>query len=152
MRMSAISQFFMSKYGKEMVEVLDSETSGYFKFAPISVSYLYLHFLTCFYTGWESAALQSVHSNGTSSFSNKPFPALGAYRLYLSHLHVNMMYNRTNEAALTEILLGRSNADLTLLKNAYRFHYNRDLIQDVKGDLSAKTERSALSPPSHQIF
>jgi len=104
LRMSAISQFFMGKYGKEMTEVLDSETSGYYKMGIRGLAVGPLK--------WDVELLEEAISGAG-----------------------------TNEAALTEILLGRSNADLTLLKNAYRFHLNRDLIQDVRGELSAKTER-----------
>ena len=77
---------------------------------------------------------------------NKASPELGAYRPKLSsYLHVSMIHNRTNEAALTKILLRRSNADLALLKNAYWFHRCRNFIQDVKGDLSMKL--SGVRPP-----
>ena len=45
----------------------------------------------------------------------------------------------TKEWALNDVLLGRSNADLTAIKTAYRQRYQRALERDVEDDLSAKT-------------
>ncbi|OCF46073.1 annexin XIV [Kwoniella heveanensis CBS 569] len=47
----------------------------------------------------------------------------------------------THEDLLNEILLGRSNEEIFLLKEAYRRAYNKDLVAVVRGELSMKTER-----------
>ncbi|KAH8827713.1 hypothetical protein DL96DRAFT_1600037 [Flagelloscypha sp. PMI_526] len=48
----------------------------------------------------------------------------------------------TKENLLTELLMGRSNAELRHLTNAYNRSKGKDaLLSKVKGDLSAKTER-----------
>lgn len=47
----------------------------------------------------------------------------------------------TKETALNDALLCRSNADMNAIKTHYRQMYGRTLEQDVKGDLSMKTER-----------
>lgn len=47
----------------------------------------------------------------------------------------------TKEALLDDVLIGRSNADIRAIKNAYQQTYRRSLESDVKADLSAKTER-----------
>ena len=47
----------------------------------------------------------------------------------------------TNEDLLNDVLIGRSNADMRAIKEAYQHTYHRSLEADVKGDLSAKTER-----------
>jgi annexin A7/11 len=47
----------------------------------------------------------------------------------------------THEDLLSEILMGRSNAELHLLKEAYRRTHNKNLEDVVKGELSMKTER-----------
>ncbi|QIW94776.1 hypothetical protein AMS68_000294 [Peltaster fructicola] len=47
----------------------------------------------------------------------------------------------TKETALNDTLLGRSNADMNAIKMHYRQMFGRTLEQDVKGDLSMKTER-----------
>ena len=47
----------------------------------------------------------------------------------------------TNEALLNDVLIGRSNADLNAIKQAYHSTYNRSLEKDVSNDLSAKTDR-----------
>ncbi|CDZ98721.1 Annexin [Phaffia rhodozyma] len=47
----------------------------------------------------------------------------------------------THEELLSEILLGRSNNEIYLLKSAYKAIYNKDLVAVVKGELSMKTER-----------
>lgn len=47
----------------------------------------------------------------------------------------------TKEAVLNDVLLGRSNADLQAIKQAYRATCHKNLEDAVKGDLSMKTER-----------
>ena len=47
----------------------------------------------------------------------------------------------TNEEMLNDVLIGRSNADIRAIKDAYKRTYNRNLDADVASDLSAKTER-----------
>jgi annexin A7/11 len=47
----------------------------------------------------------------------------------------------TKEHVLNDILLGRSNADLNAIKSEYQRTFNRRLEDDVKGELSMKTER-----------
>ena len=46
----------------------------------------------------------------------------------------------TKEAVLNDVLLGRSNADMRAIKNEYQRVYRRSLEQDLRGDLSVKTE------------
>ena len=47
----------------------------------------------------------------------------------------------TKESFLNDVLLGRSNADMRAIKQAYQQTYHHTLEADVKGDLSMKTER-----------
>jgi len=47
----------------------------------------------------------------------------------------------TTEWKLNDVLLGRSNADLTAIKAAYQQKFSRSLPRDVTDDLSAQTER-----------
>ncbi|RSH93498.1 hypothetical protein EHS25_007854 [Saitozyma podzolica] len=47
----------------------------------------------------------------------------------------------THEDLLNEILLGRTNEEIFLLKEGYRRVYGKDLVQVVRGELSMKTER-----------
>ena len=47
----------------------------------------------------------------------------------------------TKESTLDDVLLGRSNADMMAIKQEYERVYRRSLESDVRGDLSAKTER-----------
>ncbi len=47
----------------------------------------------------------------------------------------------TKESVLNDVLIGRSNADMNAIKHAYQQTYHRSLESDVRGDLSAKTER-----------
>ncbi|KAF7912682.1 uncharacterized protein EAF01_001703 [Botrytis porri] len=46
----------------------------------------------------------------------------------------------TKEKYLTEVLMGRSNADINAIKSMYQRRYKRSLAGDIKGDLSMKTE------------
>ncbi|PLB37786.1 annexin [Aspergillus candidus] len=45
----------------------------------------------------------------------------------------------TKEWLLDDVLLGRSNADITAIRNAYQQIYRRSIEKDVEGDLSFKT-------------
>ncbi|KAL2141878.1 hypothetical protein VTI28DRAFT_1861 [Corynascus sepedonium] len=47
----------------------------------------------------------------------------------------------TKEKALNDVLLGRSNADINAIKSEYHRVFHRRLEDDVRGDLSMKTER-----------
>ncbi len=47
----------------------------------------------------------------------------------------------THEDLLTEVLLGRSNEEIWLLKEGYQRVYHKDLVSVVRGELSMKTER-----------
>ncbi|KAK2627009.1 hypothetical protein QTJ16_004184 [Diplocarpon rosae] len=47
----------------------------------------------------------------------------------------------TKEKVLNDVLLGRSNADMRAIKEAYQKTYRRSLEADLKADLSLKTER-----------
>ena len=47
----------------------------------------------------------------------------------------------TKEKALNDVLLGRTNADMNAIKSEYHRVFRRRLEDDVKGDLSLKTER-----------
>lgn len=50
----------------------------------------------------------------------------------------------TKEKVLNDILLGRSNADIRAIKDAYHQTTRKSLENDIKGDLSMKTERHFL--------
>jgi len=50
----------------------------------------------------------------------------------------------TKEKVLNDVLLGRSNADLRAIKEAYLKTYRTSLETDIKADLSMKTERHFL--------
>ncbi|PTB54145.1 hypothetical protein M431DRAFT_451313 [Trichoderma harzianum CBS 226.95] len=50
----------------------------------------------------------------------------------------------TKEIVMNDILLSRSNADLRAIKSAYQQTFRRSLENDVKGELSLKTERHFL--------
>lgn len=47
----------------------------------------------------------------------------------------------TKEAVLTDVLCGRSNADMRAIKDLYRKQWHQDLVTAIKADLSMKTER-----------
>ena len=50
----------------------------------------------------------------------------------------------TKEKVLNDVLLGRSNADIRAIKEAYQKTIRKSLENDIKGDLSMKTERHFL--------
>ncbi|KAL4883842.1 hypothetical protein BJY04DRAFT_216176 [Aspergillus karnatakaensis] len=50
----------------------------------------------------------------------------------------------TDEVAINDVLIGRSNADLRAIKYQYVNKYNKALTDDIKSDLSGKTEKFFL--------
>ncbi|KAL4959284.1 annexin [Aspergillus stella-maris] len=50
----------------------------------------------------------------------------------------------TDEVAINDVLIGRSNADLRAIKYQYVNKYNKALVDDIKSDLSGKTEKFFL--------
>ncbi|KAL2818042.1 hypothetical protein BJX63DRAFT_384361 [Aspergillus granulosus] len=47
----------------------------------------------------------------------------------------------TDEVAIDDVLIGRSNADLRAIKYGYVSKYSKALVDDIKSDLSGKTEK-----------
>ncbi|EEA26760.1 annexin ANXC3.2 [Talaromyces marneffei ATCC 18224] len=59
----------------------------------------------------------------------------------------------TKEWLLNDVLLGRSNADIREIKNAYQRKFNRSLERDVEDDLSAETKnlfKRVISATRHE--
>lgn len=56
-------------------------------------------------------------------------------------LHKALKGAGTKESLLDDVLIGRSNADMNAIKQAYHNTYHKSLESDVRSDLSAKTER-----------
>lgn len=57
------------------------------------------------------------------------------------NLHDAMKGLGTKEAALDDILINRSNADINAIKQQYRLIFKKDLEADLRDDLSAGTEQ-----------
>ncbi|RDA96073.1 hypothetical protein CP533_5841 [Ophiocordyceps camponoti-saundersi (nom. inval.)] len=60
------------------------------------------------------------------------------------YLHEAMSGPGTKEVVLNDVLLSRSNADLSSIKSAYQQTFHKNLTDAVKGELSMKTERHFL--------
>ncbi len=56
-------------------------------------------------------------------------------------LHAAMAGAGTNERVLDDVLLGRSNADMRAINEAYHQKYRRSLTDAVKSELTTDTER-----------
>ncbi|KAK2051379.1 Annexin [Colletotrichum caudatum] len=82
----------------------------------------------------------------TSSWFQKGLVSVvrGPLRADVYNLYEAMDGVGTKESVLNDVLLGRSNADMQAIKSAYHQTFKRRLEDDVKGDLSMKTERHFL--------
>ncbi|KAJ5485702.1 hypothetical protein N7530_000002 [Penicillium desertorum] len=67
--------------------------------------------------------------------------ALGPLGHDVRHLKQAMAGVGTDETAMNDVLLGRSNADLRAIKYAYVSTHKSPLLDDIKSDLTGKTER-----------
>lgn len=68
--------------------------------------------------------------------------AMGPLHWDVHLLHRAMQGMGTHEDLLTELLIGRSNAEMNELKYAYEKKYHKSLQKAVQGELSMKTERA----------
>jgi annexin A7/11 len=103
-QMDAVSRQFRATAGKDLLHVLEKETSG-----------------------WFEGALRA-----------KVLGPVG-YDVWL--IHRACQGAGTHEDVLNEVLLCRTNAELWMLKQAYRATYNKDMVKVVEGELSMKTKR-----------
>lgn len=87
--------------------------------------------------------LSSEIESETSSYFKEGLTALvrGPLANDVMNLEKALKGAGTKETVLDDVLLGRSNADMNAIKQAYQLKYRRSLEADVRGDLSAKTER-----------
>ncbi|KAK5136697.1 hypothetical protein LTR08_002350 [Meristemomyces frigidus] len=86
--------------------------------------------------------MKDVHSE-TSGYFREGLDAIirGPLDQDCYALHEAIKGLGTKESAMNDVLLSRSNADMNAIKIHYNHKYRRSLESDVKGDLSAKTER-----------
>jgi len=69
--------------------------------------------------------------------------ALGPLWYDVELAHKALVGLGTNETLLIELILGRPAHEIRWLKTAYKLKYRKDLVDEVKGDLSGKTEKRA---------
>lgn len=85
---------------------------------------------------------KDVHSE-TSSYFREGLEAIirGPLEQDCYTLREGLSGMGTREALLDEVLLGRTNADINAIKKHYQQMYQRSLENDMRSDLSGKTER-----------
>ncbi|KAI9369653.1 hypothetical protein BJX61DRAFT_518672 [Aspergillus egyptiacus] len=67
--------------------------------------------------------------------------AVGPLGQDIAHLKDALSGIGTDEVAINDVLIGRSNADLRAIKYGYVNKYSKALVDDIKSDLSGKTEK-----------
>jgi len=98
-----------------------------------------------FFNMFKRRLLADVESETSSWFREGLAAIIRGPLLQDCHLLYNAMDGLgTKESLLNEVLLGRSNADIRAIKTTYEKRYRRRLVDDIKGDLSADTERHFL--------
>lgn len=88
-------------------------------------------------------SLESDIKSETSSYFELALTSIltGPLRHDVISVHKAIKGVGTKESLLDDVLIGRSNADMHAIKQAYQQTYHRSLESDVRSDLSAKTER-----------
>lgn len=88
-------------------------------------------------------SLESDVNSETSSYFNLALMSIlrGPLQHDVWSLNKALKGVGTKESLLDDVLIGRSNADMAAIKQAYQQTYHRSLDSDVRGDLSGKTER-----------
>jgi annexin A7/11 len=98
-----------------------------------------------FFNMFKRRLLADVESETSSWFREGLAAIIRGPLLQDCHLLYNAVDGLgTKESLLNEVLLGRSNADIRAIKTTYEKRYRRKLVNDIKGDLSADTEKHFL--------
>lgn len=134
--LAAVGRTFEAQTGKALVKVLEKETGSWLLYAlralalgPLAFDAWLIH-RACDGAGTHEECVLLSHFLASPPCFGLPADALST-SLLAAH----------RRSLLNEVLLGRTNNDIYLLKAAYKALYSRDLAAVVEGELSFKTKR-----------
>uniref|UniRef100_A0A8C9ERF8 Annexin n=1 Tax=Pavo cristatus TaxID=9049 RepID=A0A8C9ERF8_PAVCR len=142
-----IREVFRTKYDKSLHNMIKEDTSGEYKKALLKLcggdddaaGEFFPEAAQVAYRMWELSAVAKVELRGTVQPAGS-FNDDGDAQV----LRKAMKGLGTDEGAIIEVLTQRSNAQRQQILKAYKAHYGRDLLADLKSELSGSLAKLIL--------
>ncbi|XP_054024259.1 annexin A6 isoform X2 [Dryobates pubescens] len=142
-----IREVFRTKYDKSLYNMIKEDTSGEYKKALLKLcggdddaaGEFFPEAAQVAYRMWELSAVAQVELRGTVQPAGS-FNDDGDAQV----LRKAMKGLGTDEGAIIEVLTQRSNAQRQQILQAYKAHYGRDLMADLKSELSGSLAKLIL--------
>ncbi|KAF6080444.1 annexin A6 [Phyllostomus discolor] len=150
-----IREIFRTKYEKSLYNMIKNDTSGEYKKALLKLcggdddaaGQFFPEAAQVAYQMWELSAVARVELKGTVRAANDFNPDADAKALRKA-----MKGLGTDEGTIIDIVTQRSNAQRQQIRQTFKSHFGRDLMADLKSELSGDLARLILGlmmPPDH---
>ncbi|EHB06924.1 Annexin A6 [Heterocephalus glaber] len=150
-----IREIFRTKYEKSLYSMIKNDTSGEYKKALLKLcggdddaaGQFFPEAAQVAYQMWELSAVSRVEMKGTVRPTSDFNPDEDAKALRKA-----MKGLGTNEGAIIDIITHRSNAQRQQIRQTFKSHFGRDLMADLKSEVSGDLARLMLGlmmPPAH---
>ncbi|ELW64362.1 Annexin A6 [Tupaia chinensis] len=150
-----IREIFRTKYEKSLYSMIKNDTSGEYKKALLKLcggdddaaGQFFPEAAQVAYQMWELSAVARVELKGTvrSAADFNPDADAKALRKAMKGLG-------TDEDTIIDIITHRSNAQRQQIRQTFKSHFGRDLMADLKSEISGDLARLILGlmmPPAH---
>ncbi|XP_054984148.1 annexin A6 isoform X2 [Sorex araneus] len=153
--MMDIREIFRTKYEKSLYSMIKNDTSGDYKRALLKLcggdddaaGQFFPEAAQVAYQMWELSAVARVELKGTVRPADDFDPDADAKALRKA-----MKGLGTDEETIINIITRRSNAQRQQLRQTFKSHFGRDLMADLKSEISGDLARLILGlmmPPAH---
>uniref|UniRef100_A0A8C6CXZ0 Annexin n=1 Tax=Moschus moschiferus TaxID=68415 RepID=A0A8C6CXZ0_MOSMO len=150
-----IREIFRTKYEKSLYSMIKNDTSGEYKKALLKLcggdddaaGQFFPEAAQVAYQMWELSAVARVELKGTVHPAGDFNPDADAKALRKA-----MKGLGTDEDTIIDIIAHRSNAQRQQIRQTFKSHFGRDLMADLKSELSGDLARLILGlmmPPAH---
>ncbi|XP_016046147.1 annexin A6 isoform X2 [Erinaceus europaeus] len=150
-----IREIFRTKYEKSLYSMIKNDTSGEYKKALLKLcggdddaaGQFFPEAAQVAYQMWELSAVARVELKGTVHAAGHFDPDADAKALRKAMKGIG-----TDEGTILDIITHRSNAQRQQIRQTFKSHFGRDLMADLKSELSGDLARLILGlmmPPAH---
>uniref|UniRef100_A0A2K6CJT3 Annexin n=1 Tax=Macaca nemestrina TaxID=9545 RepID=A0A2K6CJT3_MACNE len=150
-----IREIFRTKYEKSLYSMIKNDTSGEYKKSLLKLcggdddaaGQFFPEAAQVAYQMWELSAVARVELKGTVRPANDFNPDADAKALRKA-----MKGLGTDEDTIIDIITHRSNAQRQQIRQTFKSHFGRDLMSDLKSEISGDLARLILGlmmPPAH---
>uniref|UniRef100_A0A5K1UWD5 Annexin n=2 Tax=Callithrix jacchus TaxID=9483 RepID=A0A5K1UWD5_CALJA len=150
-----IREIFRTKYEKSLYSMIKNDTSGEYKKTLLKLcggdddaaGQFFPEAAQVAYRMWELSAVARVELKGTVRPANDFNPDADAKALRKAMKGIG-----TDEDTIIDIITHRSNAQRQQIRQTFKSHFGRDLMADLKSEISGDLARLILGlmmPPAH---